>query len=459
MPEAAGVFGAGSTAEQLFVWQVVAQVVAALLAPAFSEVQNISESTFQNTKISAPDAAKAVVRSYLSDAAGLAEAQSSGINAARFAVLRDLAGVAPGPQQLAEALRRQAIPESGSGPDSISFEQGIRETDLLDKWTPVIKAISLLWPSPADVIDGVVKGQVSPAEGQATFAEVGGDPRWYQLLVNIAGNPPSPTELLELAKRGIIPWSGTGPDATTFQQGFFEGRSKDKWEPVYRHLQDYYPTASEVVELYRWGVIDVPTATTMLVQRGLTAEQSQWWIEYANANAIDDYRGLTEQAILAMLSVSFITDDQARTMLAAIHKGPLAIEELISYGHIQRAIQSINQAVSRVGNLYQSRKITAQTASQSLAQLKVDPSAIPEIIADWDAVASINVRTLTEAQIVDAWSGKIMDYPTALQELQNIGYTPYDAWVLLSIKNKSPLPDQPEPGPGAPLGAVAPGTT
>lgn len=459
MAEAGGVFGAGSTAEQLFVWQVVAQVVAALLAPAFAEVQNISESTFQNTKLSAPDAAKAVVRSYLSDADGLAEAQSSGINATRFNVMRDLAGVAPAPEQLAEALRRQIIPETGSGADSISFDQGIRETDLLDKWTSVIKGLALLWPSPADVVDGVVKGQIPTAEGQATFEQVGGDPRWYQLLVNIAGNPPSPGELLALAQRGVIPWSGTGPSATTFQQGFFEGRSKDKWEPIYRHLAEYYPTASEVVELYRWGQIDVPTATSMLAHRGLTAQQAAWWIGYADANAIDDYRGLTEQAILAMLSVSFITDAQARVMLAAIHKGPAAIEELISYGHIQRTIQSVNQAVSRVGNLYQSRKITAPAATQALTQLNVDPTAIPNIIADWDAVASINVRTLTEAQIVDAWSASIMDQATATQELANIGYTPYDAWVLLSIKNKAPLPDQPAQGPGAPLGAVTPGTT
>ena len=202
-----------------------------------------------------------------------------------------------------------------------------------------------------------------------------------------------------------------------------------------------------------------PLISVMLAARGLTAQQAAWWIGYADANAIDDYRGLTEQAILAMLSVSFITDDQARTMLAAIHKGPAAIEELISYGHIQRTIQSVNQAVSRVGNLYQSRKITAEAASGALGQLNVDPTAIPNIIADWDAVASINVRTLTEAQIVDAWSASIMDQATATQELANIGYTPYDAWVLLSIKNKAPLPDQPAQGPGAPLGAVTPGTT
>lgn len=452
-------FGKGSTAYQLFVWSVVNQVLNALLSPAFTELaQGVNEKA-PTVAISPAESAHAVVRSYMADADGQAEAAKSGIDAARFAILRDLAGVAPGPQQLAEALRRKAIPETGSGPDSVSFEQGIRETDLLDKWTPVIKAISLLWPSPADIIDAVVKNQIPAAEGESTYAEVGGDTRWYQLLVNTNGNPPSPTELLELAQRQVIPWHGTGPDATTFQQGIYEGRSKDKWEPIYEKLDDYFPTVAEVVELYKWGQLDVPAATKLMAQRGLSPGYAAKWIAYGDANAINDYRGLTEQAILAMLSLSYISDDKARIMLAAIHKGPAAIDELISYGHVQRTIQSANQAISRVGNLYQGRKITAASATTALTTLGVDPKAIPQIISDWDAIVNVNVKILTAAEIADAWHYEIMDEGTATQELVNIGYTPYDAWVYLSIKNKAPLPNRPAQGPGAPLGTVTPGTT
>jgi DNA-binding MarR family transcriptional regulator len=196
-----------------------------------------------------------------------------------------------------------------------------------------------------------------------------------------------------------------------------------------------------------------------MTQRGLDADYAAKWIAYADANAIDDYRGLTEQAILAMLSLSYISDDQARTMLLGIHKGSAAIDELIAYGHIQRTIQSANQSISRVGSLYQGRKITAQSATTALTTLGVEPSAIPTIIADWDAIVNVNVKLLTAAEIADAWEYEIIDDTTAYQELQNIGYTPYDSWVYLSIKNKAPLPGQPASGPGAPLGAVTPGTT
>jgi hypothetical protein len=452
-------FGEGTTARQLFEWMVLGQVFSTVAGPALAELQYLVNDAAPVVVLSPAELAHAVVRNYMAAADGQAEARKSGVDAGRFQVLADLAGVAPGPQQLAEALRRQVIPETGSGAASVSFEQGIRETDLLDKWTPVIKALAMLWPSPADVIDATVKGQIPAADAQATYERVGGDPQWFQLLVDTNGNPPSPTELLELAQRQLIPWHGTGPDQTTFQQGIYEGRTKDKWEPHYEALNNYFPTVSEVVELYKWGQLDVPAATKLMAQRGLSPDYAAKWIAYANANAIDAYRGLTEQAILAMLSISYITDTQARTMLAAIHRGPSAIDELIQYGHIQRSIQSINQAVSRVGNLYQGRKITTAAATTALTTLKVDPAAIPEIIADWDAVASVNVKLLTEAQIVDAWEFGIMDDATAIQELANIGYTPYDAWVLLSIKAKAPLPNQPAQGPGAPLGAVTPGTT
>lgn len=452
-------FGPGSTAYQLFVWSVVNQVISTLLSPAFTELGYTVNDAAPIVVLSPADLAHAVVRSYMDASSAAAEAQKSGIDGDRFTTLTHLAGVAPGPQQLAEALRRGVIPESGSGADSTSFEQGIRETDLLDKWTDTIKALAMLWPSPADIVDAAVRNQIDPATAIATYQQVGGDPQWFQLLVNTNGRPPSPTELLELAQRQLIPWHGTGPDALTFQQGIYEGDTKDKWEPAYEALNNYFPTVSEVVELYRWGQLDVPTATKLMSQRGLSADYAANWIAYADANAIDDYRGLSEQAILAMLSLSYITDDQARTMLAAIHKGPAAIEELIAYGHIQRTIQSANQAISRVGSLYQGRKITADSAATALTTLGVEPAAIPNIIADWDAIVNVNVKLLTAAEIADAWEYEIMDVGTAMEELQNIGYTPYDSWVYLSIKNKAPLPDQPAQGPGAPLGAVTPGTT
>lgn len=459
MPEAAGVFGAGSTAEQLFVWQVVAQVIQALLAPAFTELQTAVNSVAPVTPLSPADAATAANRSFLTVDAATAEAALQGINATRFAVLRQLAGNAPAPEELAIALRRSIIPADGTGADSTSFQQGIAEGNLLDKWGPIIQQIARQVPSPADIVNAIVRNQVTEADGESLYALVGGDTDYLQLQVDINGRPPAPSELLEMAMRGVIPWSGTGPDVLSFQQGIFEGDSKDKWEPAYQILSQYWPTVSESINLYRWGVIDQATAVQQMESRGLNAEQAAWWINYANANAINDYRGLTEQSVLSMVSIGYMTDAQATTALQALHRGPEAIEQLLDYAHIIRAIQSVNQAITRVGALFTARKITATTAQESLVRLGVQPVAVADIIQDWQTVAAINVKTLSESNIVDAFAYDVMDQATATQELINIGYSEYDAWVLLSVKNESPLPGEPSPVVAAGPGEVVTGTT
>jgi hypothetical protein len=80
-------------------------------------------------------------------------------------------------------------------------------------------------------------------------------------------------------------------------------------------------------------------------------------------------------------------------------------------------------------------------------------------MATWQLENSINVKTLTQSEITDAWKEGIMTEDEALTELGNIGYTPYDAWVLLSLKAKAALPGKPAPGPAPPQGSVVPGTT
>lgn len=453
------VVGPGSTARQLFEWAVLQAVVASFFAPYIQEITSQVWARHPDMPMSAPEAATAVNRSFMTEAAGASEAAKQGVSAEHFSVLQHLAGNAPSPTDLVTALRRGVIDRAGAGADSTSFEQGIREGNLLDKWTDVVAKLAAEWPSPAEAARAALQGQVSRDEGKALYEKFGGDPQWYDLVFNTEGSAPTPEEAVGMALRGIIPWNGTGPGATTYEQAFLEGPWRNKWEGAFRGAALWWPTIGEAMDLYRYGQIDRARAAEMLTRRGLSPEDAASWIGYADANAVDDYRGLTESAVLTMLSVSYITDEQARSMLKAVHKGPAAIDTLISYAHIQRAIQSINQAVSRIGNLYQSRKITESTARDSLLRIKIPATAVNDILADWSAVAAVNVRTLTESQIVDAWAAQIMSQDEAMTELTNIGYTPFDAWVLLSIKHKSPLPGQPAPGPAAPIGAVSPGTT
>ena len=409
--------------------------------------------------LSAPDAASAVVRGFLTEADGQAVAAKSGVSAETFATLVHLSGDAPGPQQLAEALRRGAITESGGGPDSTSFESGIAEGRLANKWAPTIKALAKLWPTPVDALDAALKGQITAAEGEALYTKLGGDTQFYQWLLDSQGSGPTPLEAADWARRGIIPWDGTGPTVTSYAQAVKESRYRDKWADAYRAQADYLPPPYSIITMLKDGAVSKEQATTWLQQQGAKPDVIAAMIAEADATDLSQFRGLTTTTVLNMYYNRLVSESDATTMLESLHVSKQAVPLMLAYADLQKAIAQQNSAVNRVGSLYAARKITEQTAKQSLVTLQVPPNAVNEIIATWQLENSISVKLLTESQIVDAWELGIMTLEEAVTELGNIGFTPYDAWVLLSIKAKAAQPGRPSPGPAAPQGAVVPGTT
>lgn len=454
-----GLFGKGSPAEQLFIWGVLSQVIAALLAPAFRELEQLVNHAGPNQLLSPADVATAINRSFMSQAAGITEANGSGIDEARLQILQHLAGNAPAPEELAAALRRSIITEHGDGAAAVSFDQGIREGNLLDKWGPTVQALAKAIPSPADIIEGQLKGQLTAAAAQQLYAEVGGDERFRQLLVDIAGNPPSPGELTDLANRGIIPWTGTGPAVLSVQQGIFEGRTKDKWEVVYPHLAEYRPPPETVRTMLESNGISEAEASAYWSSYGMTATTIAQYLLTARNNTNQAARGVTEQTILQMYYFQFISAADATKYLALMGIDATNAALALAWTDMQRATAAVTRAVTRIQTLFQARKIDQATAQDALTRLGVPGVAIPDIISTWEIVASVNVRTLTEAQIVDAWAKAVLTNDQAANELQAIGYTPFDAWVLLATKNAANAGPAPEAQIAAPLGAVIPGVT
>lgn len=409
--------------------------------------------------ISPADAASAVVRHFMDQGQGEAEARKSGVDAALFATLVALSGDAPAPGQLAEAARRGLIPDQGTGPDAVSFVQGISEGRLANKWTDMIRGLAQQWPTPTDALAATLEGQVSETEGRALFQKFGGDPAYFQLLFNTRGNAPTPVEALELANRGIIPWDGTGPDVTSYHQAFLEGPWRNKWLEPYKALGEYVPPPETVRTLLEQGAITETQAADLWAKNGLAPDTIQAYLQAALFNNAAATRGLTVSAILDMYYGQLISKDDAKSFLDLFQVPGSNADLLLAYVDMRRGITAVNTAVARIQTLFTSRKIGVDVATQALARLNIPQDSIDSIITTWEVEASVNVRTLTEPQIVDAQAAGIITIDQAMTELTAIGYTAFDAWVLLSIKNKGPLPNQPPQLASAPLGDVIPGVT
>lgn len=439
-------------------------------AGSVSYEQGIAESRLHNKwgpvlqalsvqLLSPADAAAAVVRNFLDLTAAEKIAAEQGISSQTLATMIHLSGDAPGPQQLAEALRRGLIPPSGAGPASTSFEQGIAEGRLADKWAPVIRGLSQIWPTPVDALDAAVKGQLTPAEGKDMYARLGGDLAFYPWLLESVGDSPTPLEAAVMAARGIIAEHGTGPAALSYDQAVKESRYRNKWGPAYRALSEHIPAPSTITTMLAHRALDEKQAHQLLLENDMTPALAAAYVSEAEYEAISDYRGLTESAVLDMYVAHIVTRDQAVAILGVLHVSTQAAGLLLDYADMRYAIDSINKSVQRIAALFTGRKIAAATATNALTKLGLSAAAIEQVIGDWEIQAAANVKTLSEAQIITAWYKQIISQEEAVNDLGAVGYTPYDAWVLLSVKAGGPLPGQPPRIAAAPVGAVIPGVT
>lgn len=452
-------FGEGSVAQQLLIWGVLNNVISSLFGPALTELEHAENNVMPNKLLSPADVATAVNRAFMTMADGIKEANGSGIDEARLRIMRNLAGDAPSPTDLVTALRRGLIKRDGTGAESTSFQQGIAEGNLLDKWTDVVAGLAVQWPTPTDALAAVLEGQVTPEAGKALYEKFGGAPEYFQLLYDTRGNAPTPIEALTLANRGVIPWTGTGPTVTSYQQAFLEGPWRNKWLKPYEALGEYYPPPETVRALLETGAIDNAKASDWWSKQGLSQATITEYITAANNTKNAAARGLTATAVIDMYYGQLISEQDCRKLLSLFAIDTQNADLLISYADMRRSIAATGTAVSRIQTLYIDRKIDEATGRAALTRLKIPGQAIDGLIQTWNLTASVNVRTLTETQIVDAWYEQVFSQAEAESELQAIGYTPYDAWALLSVKNKGPLPNKPPKIVAAPLGAVIPGVT
>lgn len=465
-----GLLGAGGAAKQLLVYGVGYEIARALLGPLFTQIEYDINNNSPIVELSPPQLADLVIRGVLtSEPDAAARCQVFGIDPAKFHEMYLLAGEPPGLQQVLEMWRRGIVP-TDAGVGAPSLNEAIRTSRIYSYWTDAIGKFQFQPVSPADLVDAVQRNQITEAQGvmlsyfaglgnAETAYPPGADPTPTQdaftILLNTRGNPPSPGELLELARRGYIPWGNLdpaqkapNPAEISFAQGIYEGDSKDKWLPYYAKLAEYLPPVRTIPTLIREGAITDAEALTLLEQQGLTPQLAQAYIAGAHSTKATTAKQLNESTITQLLLDKIITVDQATQYLEALGYSASEASLLATSAQARQVASTLTKNVNKIGTYYISHKIDAARAQTELSALGVDPAQIGTLLAGWDIDRTANVAHLSAAQIASAWEYLILTEAQAMQELQVLGYTPYDAWVLLSIKAKQPLPNPPPFGPG-----------
>ena len=437
--------GAQGIGTQLLLWSVLGQIVGAVMGPITEEISQQLYKALNNTPLSPADAAEAVLKGWMDQPTGAAEAVLSGVNSSRFQILTDITGEPPGIEQMMEAARRGIIPWT-SGPGSVSVQTAVLQSRLRPEWFPVLQALQWLPVPVADAVNAVVRGQITPAQGYQIAQINGVQPADFDILVNTAGRPPAPGELITLYRRGLIPLAGTGPQALTVQQGIYEGDLKDKWWSLLSQLSDYLPPPRTIAALTRSGALSSSQADTLYQQQGLSPQLAAVYAASASSGKVSKQKQLAESQVVKMYEDRIITGAEANAFLAALGYDATETALILELADMNRALSAVQRAIARVGTQFVSRKIGPATARNDLGALGLDSAHIDQLLQTWSTERGETVKLLTEAQVVDAWFLNVLDQGQAETALELLGYTPFDAWVLLSIKNAGPLPNPPAVG-------------
>lgn len=436
-------FKVGAVGEQLAVWGVLQSVLQAVLEPELTFLTRGVNELMQATPLSPADLANMVVRHIVTQQQGSDYAKQSGVAPSDFQRLVQSAGEGLSPGDLAEALRRELIPEGGAGADAVSFEQGIAESHIRDKWAPIVRKLAVQEPTPADVLDAALEGQLPLEQAQQLYQRFGGDPEHYDWLFRTRGSAPTPLELSEMAQRGIIPWDGDDPTDANFHQGFLQGPWRNQWEEPYRKLAVYVPPVRTIVAMVRSGALTDAQATLAFKAQGLTAEMAQAQLDDAHHQKLAADKTLAKSDILQLYQDQVIDAEIATGLLGADGWTAEEIAWLLQTQDVKRAIRFVEGAISRIHTYYVSRKIDKTGAVTGLDALHVPPAQRDDLLQTWEVERTSNVKVLSPAEIANAAFYKIISVDQALALLEADGYDQVGAWILLSVRFHAPLDNPP----------------
>ena len=441
-------FKKGSIAEQFVVWQVLAQLAEAILAPAWQTVASEVWQLDPNLPVPADVLARLVNRNLLPMADGINEAGKSGTGEPQFRKLVDDAGHAPDLAAVFSAYHRGLIPADQGDPRIPSLDAALTDSGIRPEWVPVVRELALQIPTAADYLNAYLQGQISEQDARAGWAVNGMRPDDFGWMFDANGTAPTPDMAGTMANRGIIPWDGDGPDSISFHQAFLEGPWRNKWAGPMRRLMEYLPPPRTTVALMHAGVLTDAQALDLFMKEGLSKELAAAYVASAHKTKSTAARELTEAQIVRLFTEHKIDQAHAVTLLEGLHYSAENAALLLSLGNVAKADTHLTAAMNKVHSLYVAHKITRTAAEGALSELRLPAAQISELMSLWTLEIGVNVRQLTEGQIVAGWDYGVLTQDEAQVELEALGYTPYDAWLLLCVKNKGVLPGKPAKGPG-----------
>lgn len=442
---------AGSAAEQLFLWGVLESIVGALLTPVVQGLTQDALKLDSNTPLDPQVVAGLAAQQLYTDGDAASEANLSGVSTQRLDTLIRAAYNSIDLGSVIAALQRGLIQVGDYEANDISLAGAAAQSAIQQEWVPILEQLAISIPSVAEVMNAWLEGQIDEGEARTRYLAAGGDPTWFQTAYNANGQAPTPVELLELVNRGIIPEDGTGPTVVSYEQGFLEGPWRNKWSTPLLALKNYLPPPRTVTAMYHDGQLTQSQAADLLAKQGLTPDLVASYLSPSKTATATTEKSLAKADILSLYADGLIAKGKAHDLLVALKYPSDEADLLLELQDFKTQKAALTQSVDHVRTLFQAGKLTRSDAKGELEALDVPGPAADDLLTTWEVTTQQTVKLLSPAQTVDAWYYALMTSDQAMEALETLGYDDEDAWLLLSIKNKGPVPDLPIPAGLTPI--------
>lgn len=312
----------------------------------------------------------------------LKEAQTSGLDRDRLGVLVGLMGLPMGSHEAAQAVFRGILTKT-------DFERAIAEGNTRNEWGEAIFEQTRQIPTARDFFENALRGYHNLEWAQQQAERHGMRPDDSLVIYQNQGRPMNIRQITQAIARGGTFHPEPGELTDPYMASIVEGNLKPAYYNFAEHLKYTYPSAFVIRQLAEAGTI------------GGQADVKQILLE------IGWPPDLAEKAATAWTTGGASGDK-----------------------HVSKAQTQLWTAVHKA---YVNDRADNATATDLLQTAGVGSTAIPQVLAIWDAERSLVRAGLTAAQIKKAYHEAVMTVDEAVARLVELGWSTADAQTYLPL--------------------------
>lgn len=371
-----------------------------------------------NLPVSPADAALAVLRGNIDQAAGEKIAAENGLDSAGFNILIGNTGEPPGLQELLEGFRRGFI-------DQATLVKGILQSRYRNEWIPLLEQLRYSPMSVSDAVRAAVQNQMSATDAAKIADENGLQPGHFDILVATEGNPLSRTEMADLYNRGLA-------TEEQFKQAVRESRYKNKYVDLAFNLTEQVPPVETVTRALRYGAISESDAARIISMHGYSAKDTSIIIAAGTGERTNTFKDRMVTATAALYEQGIIAQSDLTSLVSSLGFSGDEATFIVKSADFHREARMIGTVVSAIRGKYLNRHIARTTASGLIDQAGIPATQRDSLLKEWDIERGAFTRLLTPAQIIKAVGLDLMSADDAQARLVDLGYDQTDAQLLLA---------------------------